>query len=283
MKRTIDKKYLFTDRMGHKLYKEDIIETLIDIETNDCNYLFIHSAMSFGLPNKDLSRNEIAKEILEAILATNIPNIIFPTFTFSFCNNEDYDIQNTKTKMGFINEYTRKDYRFKRTSDPLLSVTILGDDNQIINIGKYSIGKDSFYDKLAKRDKVKFLFFGTNLGDCFTYMHYLEWVNRVPYRYDRTFTGTIIDRDRNYQDQYTLFVRYNGVIPSDGSYCYEQLLKNYSMLKSRVFGDSSISCVDRDMATDVYNDIIKKNMYYFVDGNIYSKDESFTSVNMVSL
>jgi len=41
MKRTIDKKYLFTDRMGHKLYKEDIIETLIDIETNDCNYLFI--------------------------------------------------------------------------------------------------------------------------------------------------------------------------------------------------------------------------------------------------
>ena len=62
--------------------------------------------------------------------------------------------------MGVLNEYVRKNVEGLRTSDPLLSVYIVGKTYDLTSIsGDESIGYGSTYDKLHKLGKkVKFLF-----------------------------------------------------------------------------------------------------------------------------
>ena len=42
-------------------------------------------------------------------------------------------------------------------------------------------------------------------------MHYLEFLEKITYRYQRVFYGKIIHNKKTYNDSYRLFVRYSGI------------------------------------------------------------------------
>ena len=153
-------------------------------------------------PNPKLSRNELLAAIYQTLRGLATPTLCVPTFTFSFCNGEDYDTTRSKSRMGMLNEFIRRQPEAVRSVDPLMSVAVVGPDRDLAeNLGQSdSVGKEIRPSiKLSRRTGVKFLFLGVRLGDCFTYMHYLEWIAGVSYRYDREFTGKITHAVENPQ------------------------------------------------------------------------------------
>lgn len=273
---------LFRTKQEKIVRKRDFVQVFDKINASDCDYLYVHTALSFGFPVVD--KHELRKALLDIISDLGVSNIIFPTYTFSFCNNEVFDVNRSKTKMGSLNEFARNESNFRRSSDPQLSVCMKGNDYSIIeNIGNYSLGPGSTFGRLDQKQKVKFMFLGTRLGDCFTYMHYLEALANVPYRYHRRFIGSVIDNDKEFVQENYLFVRHNGVNPNQASYEYEDTLLNSGILRRMPMGDSYVSVVDKDMAKEVYLNLLSKNMYHFVSGSVMSKDDSFEIRKMTAL
>ena len=277
---------LFKRSDGRWITNVEMLKLLEKIGAPQCKILYIHTELSFGIPNPEFKKNDILEYLFEILLEMNVPSLCLPSYTFSFCNREDYDIKNSKTRMGMLNEYIRKQENAIRSVDPLLSAVLVGKDKEIVeNLGHDSIGKDSTFDRIHHKDGVKFLFFGARLGACFTYMHYMEELAKVPYRYHRAFTGKIIDGPRVYEDSYTLFVRYKNVKAGDGSFKYEDLLLQKGLVEKAACGNSALSCVAEPDAFEVYNDLLRQDPNYFLERPFLpdDKDTEFVVHNMVAL
>lgn len=278
---------LFRDKDGIWLSNKNLLENLLKIGADKCEILYIHSSLSFGVPNPDIGRTDLLNEIYKVINELNVPTVCMPTFTFSYCNHKVYDKDHSKSKMGALNEFFRKQEGVFRSNDPLLSVAVKGRDLDLaLNISTHSIGDQSTFDVIRHRSGVKFLFLGTHIGDCFTYMHYLEWLYGVPYRYERRFVGTSIHLGKETRCEYDLFVRHNGVIPNKKSYEYEEAMYADGKAKIITAGDSSISIVGEEEGAVAYKQCLERDPFYFVDlpNGEFLQDKTFVlSKEMVAL
>ena len=253
---------------------------------DQADVLYVHSGLTFGQVPKGISRNSLLTEMIDVILGLGVKTVCMPTFTFSFCNGVNFDVQSSRSHMGALNEHFRKRDGVVRSADPLMSVAATGEDlDLVLNLGEQSTGRDSNFDKLNSRSNVRFLFLGVHPGDCFTYMHYLEWLAGVPYRYDRDFTGDVIDNGQTTTVTKKLFVRYNGVIPNNASYTYGDLLHEQNYLTRCSLGDSSVSSVALEPARDLYLELLNEDPNYFItepfDRNRVT--DEFVAHNMVAL
>lgn len=257
---------LFIDRNGTHYNADDIYNGLKAIGADDCELLFIHSDIMFGSPIAGFKRKEYLNILYQIMQDLKVKNIIVPTFTYSFCNQEDYDVINSRTSMGAFNEYIRKlDGRY-RTPDPLLSISVPNNLRKFFEqCGCHSLGENSGLDILHHMDGVKFLFFGARLGDCFTYVHYVEKMLDVPYRFDMEFSGRVIAEDGTVTDrtQYMHTACY-GVKPAE-YYYFEDYLEEKGLLNKRPLADKYIACIDEK---DAFREIVKKLEYdinYFLE------------------
>lgn len=269
---------LFYAKNGQKVTNKTMLDSLLSIEADKCDTLYIHTALSFGQPNPNLKKSVMLNELLNVIKALGVRTICMPTFTFSFCNGMDYNPATSSSRMGVLNEFFRKQAGVIRSVDPLMSVALLGEDKDLVTgIGHVSCGENSTFDKLRHRDGVKFLFFGPKIGDCLTYMHYLEWLYSVDYRYNRVFHGNVTIGDKSVMEEYILFVRYKSVIPNVASYVYEQKMYDNGTALITPCGDGTISIVDEKNASVEYKKCLDENPYYFVDfeNGVFVKDKTF--------
>ena len=257
---------LFVDKNGKHYNAENIYYELKEIGADDCETLFIHSDVMFGSTLAGFKRNEYLGTLYEIMLEMKVKNIIVPTFTYSFCNAENYDVRNSRTSMGAFNEYIRKmDGRY-RTLDPLLSLSVPENLKQQFQVcGNHSLGRDSGFDVIHHMDSVKFLFFGARLGNCFTYVHYIEKMLDVPYRFDMEFTGKIIDYDgKEYDRTQYMHTACYGVKPAD-YYYFEDYLEEEGFLKKRPLGDKFIACISEKNAYKEIVKMIEKDRNYFLE------------------
>ena len=280
--------HLFTDKNGKQLRKSDFDRILKNIVGDNTSILYVHTGLNFGKPNMEISRNYIIESLFDSIMSLGSENLVLPTFTFSFCNGENFSVNESKSFMGSLNEHARKHKDFVRSSDPLMSVALSGPKKELLASGNLeSIGAGSTFDVIRNSANVKFMFFGVELGDCFTYMHYLEWLAGVPYRYNRTFTGNVISSDGKTTEQtHSLFVRYGNVYPNQASHDYALELKELGALEQERVGDSTISVTDEKPASSLYLDILKSNPNAFIEGNFdpQTADNTFqTTKRMVAL
>jgi aminoglycoside 3-N-acetyltransferase len=264
---------LFVDKNGKAYYADDIYHILKEIGADDCESLFIHSDVMFGGTVAGFNRKEYLAALYDVMLRLNVKNIIVPTFTYSFCNGEVYDVVKSRTSMGSFNEYIRKKDNRYRTLDPLLSVSVpMNLKEKFCHDTNHSLGRGSGLDTLHHMDGVKFLFLGASMGNCFTYVHYVEKSLDVPYRYDAEFTGEIIDAEGNRQkrSQFIHTACY-GVKPAEFHY-FEDYLKDNGFLKKQVLGDKTVSCV---FEKDAYREIkamIEKDINYFLEKPFTEED-----------
>jgi aminoglycoside 3-N-acetyltransferase len=244
----------------------------------------MHTGLTFGPPNPNLSRQELLENLYELIASLGVRTLLVPTFTFSFCNGADYSVEGSRSRMGALNEYIRKLPGAIRAVDPLMSSTLIGEDRDLVqNLGKHSIGANSTFDKLHLRGSaVKFLFFGTTVSECYTYTHYVEERLSVPYRYDRAFTGNITAGDRTWEDTYTLFVRYKGVVPTSKGSLESELIK-HGLLRKVECGASSISCLDEPDGYEVIVEHLRGDVGCYLDADPGDHNTEFSVSNMVAL
>lgn len=278
---------LFLSQNGSWVTNRSLLETLLSIGADQCETLYIHTSLSYGMPNPNIKKKELLGELLHVIKCLNVRTVCMPTFTFSFCNGKEYNPVESVSRMGVLNEFFRKQEGVIRSMDPLMSVALMGEDTDLVKgIGHSSCGSCSTFDKLRHRENVKFLFLGPKIGDCMTYMHYLEWLYSVDYRYERIFRGKIAEGRKEYEDEYALFVRYNGVVPNTASYIYEQRMYDSGIALTTVCGDGHISIVGEKEASREYLKCLNENPYFFVDfaGSKLLKDRTFRLVKeMIAL
>jgi len=242
----------------------DLLRCLEAVGASDCRVLYVHSEMSFGKPNPELGKAGLLQAVLDTLLELGVPTLCVPTFTFSFCNGVAYDAKQSRSKMGVFNEYVRRLPQAERSVDPLMSSAVLGEDHDVVrDLGHHSIGAGCTFDKLHASGQARFLFLGVGAAKCFTYTHYVEERLRVPYRYDRDFTGTIIDGDGQREETYTLYVRYNGVQP-ESSTKFEDFLVQEGLMKKVVCGDNFISSIAEPVAYDTIAGKIREDANYFL-------------------
>ncbi len=269
---------LFLTKNGQCVTNKSMLETLLSIGADKCDILYIHTALCFGQPNPQLKKSAMLGELLNVIKALGVKTVCMPTFTFSFCNGLDYNPATSASRMGVLNEFFRKQEGVIRSADPLMSVALMGEDKDLVTgVGHVSCGENSTFDKLRHRDNVKFLFLGPKIGDCLTYMHYMEWLYSVDYRYNRVFRGNVTIGDKTSVEEYALFVRYKSVIPNAASYDYEQKMYDNGTAFIAPCGDGTISIVDEKNASVEYKKCLDENPYYFVDfeNGVFVKDKTF--------
>lgn len=256
---------LFRARDGSWAGGEQLGAALRAVGAHDCDILYMHAGLSFGAPAPGMGRTRLLDAIYQAVRSLGTRTLCVPTFTFSFCNGEDFDRERSASRMGALTEHVRRQPGAVRSVDPLMSVALVGEDRDLAEgLGHASIGADSTFDRLSRKSGVRFLFLGVHPGDCFTYMHYLEWRARVPFRYDREFRGRISAGGRTWTDAYTLFVRYHNVHPGDGSYRYAETLLQQEHMKRAAWGDGPLYCVEEPVARRVYLDTLQRDPNYFL-------------------
>ena len=264
---------LFIDDSGKNYNANDVLQALKSIGADDCETLFIHSDVIFGKVPKDFNKKEYMETLYSVLSELNV-QIIVPTFTYSFCNNEIFDVRKSKTYMGALAEYIRKQNGRYRTLDPLLSLSVPEKmKDKFINVPEHSLGKGSGLDVIHNLNDVKFLFFGANQGECFTYVHYVEKMLNVPYRYDQEFTGMVIDYEGNSKErtQYIHTHCYGVKIPERYDYFEEELIRMGKIKKVKL-GNNYISCLSENDAYEQITDKILKDPYYFVEGKYTESD-----------
>ncbi len=258
-----ENKQVFVGNTGVVTYG-DICSALKSVDAGECDVLFVHSGISFGKLADGINRTEVKELLLSALEELGVKTLIFPTFTFSFCNKEDFDVQKSRSSMGMLPEYVRSRPGVYRTDDPIMSVAIIGDRTGFEHMtGISSCGEGGIFHQLhISGKKVKFLFLGTSVTKCFTFLHYVEEVMKVPYRYGREFRGKVIKDDQIEDKTVSVYVRYKGVVATLPK-GFEEGLLNKGIEKKVFLGDSSISIVNEEEAFTYIVDLIKENQYVF--------------------
>jgi len=256
---------LFFDDEKKEYREEDVYQALKAVGADDCETLFLHSDLTFGTIPLDFNRKEYLRAFSNALDCLGVKNLIVPTFTYSFCNGEIYDVKKSRTPMGSLNEYLRKQPGRYRTMDPLLSLSV-PQNLEILysDISQHSLGKGSGLDILHSMRNVKILFLGARLHDCFTYLHYVEKMMDVPYRFDMPFTGEVVDEfgQHHKRTQY-MHTACTGVTLREGTYL-EDYLVECGLLRRVRLGNGFVSCIDEAEAYRELWNIIERNPCYFL-------------------
>jgi aminoglycoside 3-N-acetyltransferase len=135
----------------------------------------------------------------------NNGTIVVPTFTFSFCRGEVFDIQKSQSKNGVFTEYIRKLTGSIRSHHGITSFSAIGKDaiTMISTLDKTSYGPGSVPGNLRKGD-CKVLQIGVPV---ISHTHYVERLVGVEYRYNKDFNGTIRNGSNEFEETFSLYVR----------------------------------------------------------------------------
>ncbi|ECL9272947.1 AAC(3) family N-acetyltransferase [Campylobacter jejuni] len=229
----------FLEHNDKKYSDKDLIDTFYQLGIKRGDILCVHTELfKFGIPL--LSRNEFLQTILNCFFEVigQEGTLIMPTFTYSFCKNEVYDKINSKTKMGALNEYFRKQTGVKRTNDPIFSFAIKGAKEELFLKDTTScFGENCVYEILTKENG-KYIFFGLNEGHAL--VHYAEEKNTTFCRYFKNFKGILINEEgkeknitidyyvRNLQQSYLCDInKINPIIQKTQNYKKINFAKNF--------------------------------------------------------
>lgn len=190
------------DRTDHDgdYSQSDLVDALnkIGISAGDVVYAVVNLA---ALGNaKDCSTAEDQYRCLLGALQEAVGKsgtILVPTYTFSFCRREIFDVQSTPSingpwspSTGFL-EYFRQQPGAIRSVDPIHSVAGIGPRAAEIltNVPATCFGDDSVPDRL-RRMGAKICTIGVGLHES-NFQHHVEEMHGVPFRFKKLFTGQI--------------------------------------------------------------------------------------------
>lgn len=257
-------KPLFETEQGY-LYFSDFVNKLNTLGVMEGDTIFVHSDITvFGklaVKNKDFLLKTLVDALKKCVGESG--TIIMPTFTYSFCRGEVFDLDNSKSTVGILTEYFRKLPEVKRTVQPIFSCAVYGKkQNNYMDISSDSFGKASIFEKLHKADG-KILFLGADFHAC-TYIHYIEQSYKVPYRYNKVFKGVTRNSKGKFEDEVSFYVRDLDINPIlEVSEFKKYLLQNKFMSEINI-GHGAALLVK---ASDLYDEgrkLLKDDIKYFL-------------------
>lgn len=148
----------------------------------------------------------VVRSMIDAVGPTG--TVVFPTFTFSYCNTGQWDRATTPSEMGAITEMARSWMGAKRSLHPIYSVAAIGAKAE--EYGACSdpngVGDGSPF-ALLERDNGVFGLLGVGYNQGIVAGHRLEWQMGVDYRLVKVFPGQVTDGGEPKPGEYSMLVR----------------------------------------------------------------------------
>lgn len=243
------------------------------IEKGDCVYVvsdMLELAKVYKGQKMRLDLDRVIDGLQE--LAGEEGTLLFPTFNWDFCKGAAFDYYKTPGRTGALSKAAMKRQDFKRTYHPIYSFAVWGAHLQELmeNRAVDSFGPGTIFEKLWDWN-AKVLVIGLTPLAGVTYVHHVEQMVGVPYRYHKEFTGEYTDENGVCsQRTYRMYVRDLDIDPREinGFLPLAEQMKSNGRIQSADYGDSvachmlRISDVDEAARRDILeND--SRNMYSF--------------------
>jgi aminoglycoside 3-N-acetyltransferase len=150
--------------------------------------------LHIGVLDSLCSRQEMCRRYQEAIDGVfQGREYLIPTFNYDYCKDGIYDVEKSPSQIGALTDYYRINYWQKRTRTPVFNFCVRNQRNITLAPVKNCFGTDSTFAQLVKNDGI-IAFIGADFS-CNTFIHHIEELMAVSYRFHKTFEGTIIDGD----------------------------------------------------------------------------------------
>ncbi len=198
--------------------------------------------------------------------------LLFPTFNWDFCKGVGFDSHSTPVRTGALSKtaLARKD--FDRTAHPLYSFAVWGMHREelLANTSVDSFGPGTIFESLYKW-KGKILSIGLPALQGASYIHHVEQMVGVPYRYQKEFTADYMNEAGVYERRtYRMYVRDLAMDPRhiDGFRPLEEQMRNQGKLRTEFYRNTVPCHVMQIMDLDeaVRKDILEndsRNMYVY--------------------
>lgn len=243
----------------------------LGLKNNDSVFLSTSIGM-LGYP-KSNNKNKIltsSKWILEALrkILGKKGNIFVPTYSYSFTKKvKKFDPLKTKADIGYFPNFFLKQKNIVRSCDPMMSIAGIGPDakNILLKISNNSFGNNCALERLFKIKNLKCCHIGLGVN-WLPFMHYLDWKNNVPFRFNKTFEGYIKIKGKQKKTKWTYFARYlRKETISDGYKIGLKAIRSNLYLFSDL-GRSMVYMIDYKKFYQFAEKMTKKNKWLTVNG-----------------
>lgn len=256
---------------------DEIINQITDVKPGDIIYI-VSDILQLSIVSRENGVRFDINKFIDSILEKVGPEgtLLIPAFNWGFCKGETFDIRKTVSKTGALGNAALKRADFKRSRHPLYSFMVWGRDRELLTEmdPKDAFGPGTIFEYLHQ-NKAKALVIGLPTLAGLTFIHYVEQIVGVPYRYAKDFTaGYVDDNGVESVKTYSMFVRDLEMDPRhiDGFRPLGEILEQLNISKTYQFNDVEFHVVDlENMFVITKMDITlndSRNMY------VYNKPDS---------
>ena len=168
--------------------------------------------LAFAAARKERSfRPDDLIEGLQQVL-TPEGTLVISAYNFDLNRRDRFDVMRTRPMTGALAEAAMKRKDFKRTQHPLHSFLVWGKHAESMASLKNesSFGSDSPFAYLLK-ERAKMLIIGTSVAEAFTFVHFVEEEEQVPYRKYVNYTVEYSDAESDVEKrEYSLYAKKPG-------------------------------------------------------------------------
>lgn len=253
--------------------KKSFKEGLVSSGITRGDILFSHSNIGFfGLPEETSQTNEVLEIILDAIFEVigAEGTLIVPTFTYSFPKDEIFDPEGSPGVGGSFSEMIRKLPESYRSYDPTYSVAAIGSCAEELtkNMPSNSFESNGIFGRLLDVDaKVC----NMNIDAASTFVHYAERKLNVPYRFDKTFKGTIRINGVDKEASNTIWVRYLHESTQPAFEPFDEIAKSKGLYRQSRIGRGFIKVMTIEDQFNLIKNVLPESPWFLTKAGITGK------------
>ena len=249
--------------------KSDLVKGLkkINIKSNDTVLVYVSFGFLGRLKNCRTSE-ETCQTIQDALckVVGKKGTLLVPTYTYSFCNQEVFDVNKTHSVVGPFTEFFRKHKGVKRSMDPIFSVAGLGPNTKklFVDLPHTCFGKGSIYDRLVNAGgKICMIGLGLHWA---TFRHHIEEMVKVPFRYNKEFFGHIKKNNTLTYTSWNYYVRDLTPNSIPNGFPLEEKAKKLGLCKVTKIGRGEIMAINCKDYFDLGYKELSKNPWFTAKG-----------------
>lgn len=248
----------------------DWLEAQNWIKKGDCVYVIsdiLELAKTYRVQGEKLQLSHVVEKLQE--LVGEEGTLLFPTFNWDFCKGIAFDYYKTPCRTGALSTAALKHEGFQRTAHPIYSFAVWGKKQAELmeNDAVDSFGPGTIFEKLYDWN-AKALVIGIPPLSGLTYIHHVEQVVGVPFRYHKTFTADYTTADGVCTERsYRMYVRDLDIDPKEinGFAPLGEIMERDGLIRKAYYsGVPSEMLYIRDADTAARKDILEneaRNMY----------------------
>ena len=198
----------------------------------------------------------------------NKGNIFVPTYSYTFTKkNKTFDPKTTKADIGYFPNFFLNQKKIIRSSDPMMSIAGIGPDAKkvLCGISNNSFGKNCVLERLLKFEKLVCCHIGLSYN-WIPFMHYLDWKNNVPFRFNKILDGYIKKVGKKKKVKWIYYARYLRKETESNGYKIGKAALQKKLYKYNRVGKSLIYAINYKKFFDFSVKLTKKNKWLTTDG-----------------